>query len=334
MTPVPLLGQRILVVDDNPLISSLLEHGLGAEGYEVVVANDGLAALDEVASNPPDLILLDLDIPYLPGDEVCRRLKDDPTTRLIPIVMITASSGGENKIAAWDNGADEFLTKPFHLVEVVARCRSLLRIRRLVEERDSAEAVVFALARAVEAKSLFTHGHSERVTQYCLLLADALGLRAAEREVLRKGALLHDVGKISIPDEILNKPSTLTDAEMALIRQHPVQGVHIVEPLRSCQNAMPLIRWHHERLDGKGYPDGLRGDEISVLVRVLSLCDVYDSLASERPYREPLPQAECLDIMRDNAAGGGLDAELVARFAQLVRTPAPARSKRDVVVIH
>src|SRR5262249_53751852 len=162
--------------------------------YEAAIAADGKAALRLLAERPPDLVLLDLDLPYLSGEEVCRRLKADPLTRLIPVVIITARDEFRTKIEAWENGADEFLTKPFHLVEVTGRCRSLLRIRRLVEERDSAEAVVFALARAVEAKSPYTHGHSERVTRLALTLADALRLPEKDVEVLRKGALLHDIG--------------------------------------------------------------------------------------------------------------------------------------------
>jgi putative nucleotidyltransferase with HDIG domain len=233
----PCRAQRILVVDDNPFITSLLQHSLTAEGYEVTVAGDGLEALGEVAARPPDLILLDLDLPSLRGDEVCRRLKRDAATRLIPVVMVTAAAESRNKIAAWDNGADEFLTKPFHIVEVAARCRSLLRMRRLVEERDSAESVVVALARAVEAKSPYTHGHSERVTRYCLELAKAVGLPKQDCELLKKGSLLHDIGKISIPDVILNKPGALTAEEYDAIRQHPEQGAHIVEPLASVRDA-------------------------------------------------------------------------------------------------
>ncbi len=201
---------------------------------------------------------------------------------------------------------------------MTTRCRSLLRIKQLIEERDSAEAVVFALARTVEAKSLFTHGHSERVTHYALSLADAVGVSPHEREVLRKGALLHDIGKISVPDAILDKPGKLTTAEFEVIKGHPAQGTHIVEPLHSLRETLPLIRWHHERLDGKGYPDGLRGDDIPRLVRILSVADVYDALSSERPYRQSIPHEQCLEMLRENAVGGGLDADLVAVFLTIV----------------
>jgi putative two-component system response regulator len=328
MALTPRSGQTVLVVDDNPFITSLLEHGLRAEGYRVHTALDGAEALRRARESSPDLILLDLNLPRITGDEVCRRLKSDPATSLIPIVMITGSGAARDKIQAWDYGADDFLTKPFHMVEVTTRCRSLLRIKRLIEERESAEKVVFALARAVEAKSPYTHGHSERVTTYSLALAREAGVSAPELEVLRKGALLHDVGKISIPDVILNKPGPLTADEFDVIKQHPGQGAHIVEPLASIRDAVPIIRHHHERLDGAGYPDGLRGDEIPLLVRVLSVCDVYDSLSSERPYRAPIPHPRCLEMLRENALGGGLDPELVAIFTELA--PDDSRLPRAV----
>jgi putative two-component system response regulator len=314
---------RVLVVEDNASISWLLRQGLLAEGYEVEVAEDGLQALEAVARQRPDLILLDLGLPHVSGDEVCRRLKNDPATRIIPIVMVTAQGELQSKLEAWEYGADDFLTKPFHMVEVTIRCRSLLRIKRLLEERDSAEAVVYALARAVEAKSPYTHGHSERVTQYALTLAGALHVPERDLEILRKGALLHDIGKISIPDDILNKPGKLTAAEYDIVKTHAVQGAHIVEPLHSVRDAVPLIRWHHERLDGKGYPDGLAGEQIPRLVRILSVSDVYDSLSSERPYRGPIPHERCLQILRDDALSGGLDLDLVLVFSEVV-TPLSA----------
>jgi putative nucleotidyltransferase with HDIG domain len=210
--------------------------------------------------------------------------------------MIT---GGVNscRVMDWSDGADEFLTKPFHLTEV------------------------FALARAVEAKSPFTHGHSERVMRHCLLMAEAVGIGAHEREVLRKGALLHDIGKIRIPDAILNKPDRLTDEEFDAVRQHPIHGAHIVEPLPSMREAIPLIRWHHERLDGSGYPDRLRGDSIPLVVCILSICDIYDSLASDRPYRRGMPPCKCLDILQDEVRGGGLDKEVLELFCRLMRFP-------------
>jgi putative two-component system response regulator len=201
---------------------------------------------------------------------------------------------------------------------VVARARSLLRIKDLIDERDSAEAVVFAFARVVEAKSPYTHGHSERVAAYALTLAAEVSLPEDEWETLRKGALLHDIGKVSVPDAILDKPASLTPAEFDIMKQHTVQGARIAEPLRSVRDAVPLIRWHHERLDGRGYPDGLMGGSIPLLVRILSVADVYDSLSSARPYRGAIAHPQCVEILQRDAAGGGLDQELVNAFCKTV----------------
>lgn len=308
---------HILVVDDTRSVSALLQHTLLAEGYEVTVAQDGLEAMVCVDRQSPDLILLDLDMPFMDGFEVTHRVKSNPATRLIPIIILTGQTCLEAKLRAWELGADEFLPKPFQTIEVLARCNSLLRYKRLVDELDSAEAVMFALIRAGEAKSPYTQGHSERVAKYATALGELIGLRADRVQLLRKGALLHDIGKISVPDAILNKAERLTEEEYVLVKQHTVQGARIVEPLRSMRDAIPMIRWHHERLDGRGYPDGLRSEEIPAMVRILSVADVYDSLASTRPYREALPHAVCLEIMEKSAADGGLDPEMVDLFAGL-----------------
>jgi putative two-component system response regulator len=323
---------RILVVDDNRTNALLLERVLLGEGHLVDVASDGQEALERIVHHPPDLILLDLDMPRVDGFEVCRQVKNDPATRLIPIVIVTAQNAFDAKLRAWELGADDFITKPFQCLEVVARCRSLLRIKRLVEERDSAETVVFAFARVVEAKSPYTHGHSERVAAYSLTLAAEVSFPEDQWEKLRKGALLHDIGKVSIPDSILDKPASLTAAEFDIMKQHTVQGARIVEPLRSVRDAVPMIRWHHERLDGRGYPDGLFGGSIPLMVRILSVADVYDSLSSARPYRGAIPHAQCLDILRRDAAGGGLDPELVESFCRAVASNAASAVSRVVRV--
>jgi putative two-component system response regulator len=231
------------------------------------------------------------------------------------VLILTGRSAADNRLQAWQLGADEFLTKPFHNVEVRARCRSLIRQKRLVDELDSAQNVVFALARAVEAKSPYTQGHADRVTQHAIQLGGHVGISEADMEVLRQGAILHDVGKIKVPDAILEKPGPLTKEEYDVVKQHPVEGVRIIESLHSIREAVPLVRWHHERMDGAGYPDGLFGGEIPLLVRILAVADVYDALGSARPYRPALPQSKCMAMLQDNAVSGGLDPELVRCFA-------------------
>jgi putative two-component system response regulator len=308
---------HILVVDDDPGIVVLLQRILTAAGYEVERATNGKDALARVAVRRPDLVVLDLDMPEMGGYEVCRQLKDDPRTRLMPILILTGRDASPDRVRAWDLGADEFLTKPFQVYEVQARCRALLRVKRLVDEMETASAVVIAFARAVEAKCPFTLGHAERVTEYAMQLAHHLGLSQAQCEVLHWGGLLHDIGKIAIPDAVLNKPGRLTTAEFELVKQHPLQGVRIVEPLRSLRDTLPLIRWHHERLDGRGYPDGLFGGAIPLDVRILAVADVYDALSSARPYRAALAPAACLEMLHQSAADGGLDPQLVMCFAEL-----------------
>jgi len=309
-------GRRILVVDDDPTVGAALEYILKNEGYEVARARDGRGALAAVADRPPDLILLDLNMPRMGGFEVCQRVKRDPATSLLPIVIVTGEREADARLQAWEVGADDFLTKPFQVVEVLARCRSLLRTKQLVDELDSAQSVLFALARTLEAKSRYTQGHSERVTAHALTLADRVGLSAADKETLRRGSLLHDIGKISTPDSILDKPARLTADEYAIVKRHPAEGVRIVESLRSIRDVIPFIRWHHERMDGGGYPDGLFGGAIPLAVRVLSVADVFDALSTERPYRPALTRAESFRVMRADAAAGGLDAELVEVFCE------------------
>jgi putative two-component system response regulator len=327
MTTLEQKNHSILVVDDEVAITRLLRMVLESDGHQVVVAADGQSALDRIAEHRPDLVILDIDMPRLGGFEVCRRIKSAPETRLLPVLVLTGTGAVDARLRAWNLGADEFLTKPFQNLEVAARCRSLLRHKELVDALDSAESVVFALARAIEAKSPFTHGHSGRVTRHAMALAEGLKLGQPEVDILRRGAALHDIGKISIPDRILDKPGPLTPAELEIVRRHPEEGVRIVQPLGSARDVLPLIRWHHERMDGSGYPDGLMGGTIPRLVRILSVADVYDSLASDRPYRPAMPHEQCGDVMRKNADEGGLDPELVKVFFETVTGPAEAADR-------
>jgi putative two-component system response regulator len=322
LTKCERMRRSILVVDDEVAITRLLRMVLEADGHEVVVAADGQSALDRVAERRPDLVILDLDMPRLGGFEVCRRLKNAPNTRLLPILVLTGTGVADARLRAWDLGADEFLTKPFQTLEVAARCRSLLRQKELVNALDSAESVVFALARAIEAKSPYTHGHSGRVTQYALSLGKLLGLGETEVDILRRGAALHDIGKINTPDAILNKPGGLTPEEFEVVKRHPEEGVRIVQPLSSARDVLPLIHWHHERMDGSGYPDGLMGGSIPLLVRILAVADVYDALASDRPYRPAMPHERCQEVMEKDAREGGLDPELEKVFFEAVTGPA------------
>jgi putative two-component system response regulator len=311
---------KILIAEDNLLYRMALQATLTEWGYEVAAVGDGLAAY-EILQRPdaPKLAILDWMMPGLEGVEVCRKVRALRKPEPPYLIVLTSKDGKENIVTALESGADDHIIKPFNREELKARLRVGLRIVGL----QTSQTVVFAFARAVEAKSPYTQGHADRVSRYSLALADRIGLADNEKDVLQRGAILHDIGKIAVPDAILNKPGPLTPEEFDIAKQHPVEGVKIVSQLESVREVIPLIRWHHERLDGSGYPDGLKGDAIPLLVRILSVADVYDALASARPYRGVLPHNVCLEILQKNAAGGEFDAALVKAFSELPPWDAP-----------
>ena len=306
---------KILIAEDNMFYRRLLAGTLAEWGYEVVTACNGAEAWQILQEeNAPKLAILDWMMPEMDGPEVCRRVRSLQRPEPTYLIILTAKEGKENIVRALEEGADDYVIKPFDREELRARLLVGLRIVGL----QTSQAVAFAFARAVEAKSPYTQGHSQRVLEYALAIGAWLKLPRGEMEVLRQGALLHDIGKIGIPDSILEKPGPLTDEEFRIIKQHPAQGALIVEPMKSISYVIPLIRWHHERLDGRGYPDGLKGDEIPPLVRLLSVADVYDALSSARPYRDRIPHDECVRMLQENAGGGGLDPYYVAAFVEAV----------------
>jgi putative two-component system response regulator len=309
---------RILIVDDVPQNVDLVSSLMRAEGYEVAAAANGLEALVQVAAAPPDLILLDIMMPTLDGYAVCRQLKAHPETRLVPIVLITALGDETDKLLGIEAGADDFLTKPFSHAELKARVRSLLKLKSFTDELEHAETMLLTLGRTVEAKDPYTQGHCERLAAYSVALGRVLGLQGDDLTALDRGGALHDLGKIGIPDAILLKPAGLTKAEWAIMREHPVIGERICLPLRSLKGVLPIIRHHHERWDGGGYPDGLIGEAIPLTARVLQVVDIFDALTTERPYKPALSQAAALAALRDEVARGWRDPAVVEPFIELV----------------
>jgi putative two-component system response regulator len=308
---------KILIAEDNLFYRHALGATLKEWGYDVIAVNDGVAAL-EVMQQPsaPKVAIIDWLMPKMDGLEVCRKIRALQQPEPPYLMVLTSTTGKKGIIAALDAGADDYVTKPFDRDELQARIRVGARLVGL----QMSQTVVFAFAQAVEAKSPFTRGHSQRVMNYALALAQGLNLSSDQMETLRKGALVHDIGKICVPDAILNKPGSLTDEEYDIMKLHPMQGVKIVEPLDSLKDVIPLIRSHHERLDGSGYPDGLCGEEIPLLVRVLSVADCYDAMSSRRPYRGPLSHAECSRILRADALAGKLDSAMVECFMEISPT--------------
>ena len=308
----------ILIVDDNVEIRSYLVELASMLGVAPLEAEDGQAALDCVRVKLPDLILLDVEMPRMNGFSACQKLKADPTTARIPVVLITSLSSLDDRVKGIEAGADDFLTKPIHIPEFNARVKSLLRIKRLNDSLESAESVIFTLAHAIEAKDKYTLGHTERVTSYAVGLGNALGLPAQDLDSLRQGGTLHDIGKVGVPDHILNKAGSLSAEEREIIKQHPVTGFNICTSMKSLAHTMQCIRWHHEKPNGTGYPDGLKGTEIPRLARILAVADVYDALTSKRSYKEAMARAKAVSILREEATVGGLDEALVRTFVEKV----------------
>jgi putative two-component system response regulator len=309
----------VLVADDNQAARDVVEIMLRTHGYRVVSAADGPQALALLEQESVDVALIDSIMPGQSGFAVCRAAKDRPETRLTPIVLITALGRAEDRIRATEAGADEFLNKPVRKEELLARVKSLARIKRFTDELESAETVVFTLAASIEAKDPYTEGHCDRLSRYSVALGKRLGLSIDECTALRCGGVVHDIGKVAVPERVLLKPRPLDAHERELMEKHPVIGERICAPLKSFCQVLPIIRWHHERQDGSGYPDHLKGDQIPITARVLQTADIYDALTTDRPYRKALPAERAFAILRDEVRRGWWDGALVNEFEALLK---------------
>jgi putative two-component system response regulator len=308
----------ILVADDNEANRELLSAMLSAEGYQVVCAADGQQALARVDSDSIDLALLDVVMPRPTGFEVCQAMKSKAETRLIPVVLLTSLNSDSDRIHGILCGADDFLNKPVNKHELLARVHSLLRLKQFTDELDNAETVLFSLALSIEAKDPYTEGHCDRLSKYSVALGEKLGLPQDLRVALRRGGLVHDIGKLSVPEHILLKPGPLTPEERKIMEQHTIIGERICAPLRSFRHVLPIIRHHHEKQDGSGYPDGLKGNQVPLTARILQVTDIYDALTTDRPYRKALPVEKALTIMREEVKRSWWDGSLVDELEVLV----------------
>jgi putative two-component system response regulator len=309
----------VLIVDDDPVQRVLLEELLRPEGYSVATASDGRAALEAVKQVSPDVVLLDVQMPKLNGFETCQRIKSDPETVFTPVVLVTGLTDVADRVRGLEVGADDFLSKPVDRTELLARVRSLARFKAKTDELERAETVVMALARSIEGKDPYTRGHCERLSNYSVRLGKRLGLGEELLTALRRGGVVHDVGKVAVPEQVLLKPGPLTAEERVIMMKHPVVGEEICKPLKSFRLVLPIIRHHHEKYDGSGYPDGLEGENIPLVARVLQLVDVYDALTTDRPYRRSLTTEEALDVMTREVKRGWWDARLFPEFRAMVQ---------------
>src|SRR6202045_1129358 len=312
----------ILIADDQAANRELLEELLTTQGFKVIAVPDGAAALEELTRVQADLVLLDVMMPRLTGFQACEKIKNNPDTYLIPVILITALSDKQDRIEGIKVGADDFLSRPLDRSELLARVRSLLRLKQRTDELERAESVLFSLARSIEGKDPYTHGHCERLADYSARLGQQLGLAEDQITALRRAGIVHDVGKIAVPDAILLKPGRLTPDEWTIIREHSVVGERICAPLKSFRFVLPIIRHHHEKLDGSGYPDGLRGEAIPVAARVLQIVDVYDALTTDRPYKKAFSITDALQTMKLEVAKVWWAPHIFDQFERLVRSGA------------
>ncbi len=322
----------ILIVDDEPLGRQTLKALLIAEGHHLIFARDGQEALSLAVESIPDLVLLDVMMPRLDGFEVCRALRTHPMLAQVPIIFVTALDDDESRLRGLQAGADEFVSKPINKIELRTRVRNVLalnRYRQLLEERaeldrmhralvEAYEATLCGWARALELRDAETEGHTQRVTEMTVRLAQAVGIVEPELTAIRWGALLHDIGKLSIPDAILLKPGPLTAQEQATMRQHPEYACKMLDPIAYLRPAMDIPRCHHEKWDGSGYPQGLAGEQIPLAARIFSVVDVWDALRSTRPYHRPWPETRVLDHLHEQA-GRAFDPDMVQAFIALVK---------------
>lgn len=310
---------RVLVVDDELSQRELLSELLELDGYEATCAADGRQAEQLLCDALPDLVLLDVNLPYRNGFDICRQIKQNPESQLVPVVLVTGLTETQDRIRGIEAGADDFLSKPFDRSELTARVRCLIKRKEYTDELDRADHVLMALGRSIEAKDTYTEGHCARISAYSTLLGEAIGLSREDLRALRIAGYLHDIGKVGVPDAILLKKGPLLEEEWVVMRTHSVIGERICSPLRSFQAVLPIIRSHHERQDGSGYPDGLSGDRVPLLARVMQIADVFDALTTQRPYKTALPLEAALEQMQREVDRGWWDPVLFRSFADISR---------------
>ena len=311
---------RLLIVDDDLRVRETMRDYIEHLGYVVRDASCAQEALAEIGREPPDVVLLDVRMPGTNGIDLCRQLKDDPLTHLIPVVLITAERELDSRVAGLEAGADDYFTKPVDPRELDARLRALLRLKRVLEELEEAENLITSLALTIEARDPYTAGHCVRLAARAMAFGERLGLGEDEQKALRLGGFLHDLGKIAVPDGVLLKAGPLSADERRLMEEHPAAGDRLVVPMRTLGLVRPIIRHHHERWDGQGYPDRIGGDEVPLLARLMAIVDVHDALCTRRPYKSPFDEEDALRSLCEGARSGQFDPELVRVFLELRRT--------------
>jgi len=319
----------VLVADDHNLTRELLVTYLSTAGCDTIEAKNGREALDKLAEHFPDLVLLDIVMPDIDGYEVCRKIKENPHTTLLPVIVVTGLEDFDTRLKMLGLGADDYITKPINEQELLTRIKNHLRAKRLTDQLENAESIIMLLVRILEAKDPHTRGHSERVAEYSRRIAEAVNLDKKKLQVLHRAALLHDVGKIGVEDAIIRSPAKLTREELEKVHNHPSIGIEFIGSLSSLSEALGPIESHHERFDGTGYPGKLARSDIPLEARIIAVADTFDALTADRPYRKALGIEEALEEMRQSAVSGQLDPDLVDKFIDLMKRTSPSKGKEE-----
>jgi len=313
----------ILVVDDEREVRETMEDYLTVQGYRVMTVASAEAALAVLERSAVDLVLTDVHMGAMSGVELCARLKHDPRLQLTPVILLTAVSDLQARVAGLAAGADDFFAKPVELAELRTRVAVLLRVKDLLDQLERAENVITTLGTTIEARDPYTAGHCQRLARYATALGRVLGVDAPMLKALWLGGFLHDLGKVAVPDRILLKPGRLELDERSIIQTHPTVGAEMVQSMRTLEGVWPIIRHHHERFDGSGYPDGLLGEAIPLGARIMAVVDVYDALHTARPYKSALSHEQAVAILWRETETGAWDAQIVTTFIEVLGTLGP-----------
>jgi len=325
------MSSTVLIVDDEYSGRQTLESILDGEGYNIEMAENGLQALEKAKQLLPDVILLDVMMPGMTGFEVCQHIRNDPTVAEIPIIILTALDDRDSLLNALKAGADDFISKPFDRFELRARLLGITRLNRyhkLVKERtdltnannqllSAYEATIEGWSHAMDLRDKETEGHSRRVTELTLQLAREFGMGDDELLHIRRGALVHDMGKLGVPDSVLHKPSSLTEEEWAAMRKHPQLAYDMLYSIEYLRPALDIPYCHHEKWDGSGYPRGLKNTEIPLSARIFAIVDVWDALTSDRPYRSAWARTEALSYIQEQSSKH-FDPQVVYKFLKMI----------------
>ena len=323
---------KILIIDDDAIARAAIEGLLASEPYDTYFASNGFDGISMAISLHPDVVLLDVMMPKMNGFEVCRSIRSMPEIAEAPIILITSLDDHESRIQGLRAGADDFVTKPYNSMELFARLQTILRLnryRRIAEQQEELQALnkellsaynrtIEGWSQALDLRDRETEGHTQRVTNLTLKFATAVGFSDADLEHVRRGSLLHDVGKLGIPDSILHKADKLTDEEWITMRRHPVYAYQWLSSIDFLGPALDIPYSHHEKWDGSGYPRGIKGEEIPLSARLFAVVDVWDALCSDRPYRHAMSKADALEYIR-SSAGTHFDPSLARVFIELIK---------------